>query len=225
MQILEKRWYINCIFHEPPQEKVAGCEICRPLCQNWNAKSSFSMLQYEPSLLNQWRARHGLICHELFNSLVQMTLFVLYLFILERRYSVRKRRTFSANGEELRPDGKCNLLNLHISWRFLNESLPQWWIGRMGNEDLALQFWSPRSPNLKSCDFFLWRFVKDAVYIPSLLKNLNDVRNHITAAVNSVTHGIHYKVWDEFNYRLDVICATGGGILNTCKLPCMYNQM
>ncbi|PNF24991.1 hypothetical protein B7P43_G07957 [Cryptotermes secundus] len=31
---------------------------------------------------------------------------------------------------------------------FLNESLPQQWRGRMGNEDLALQFWPPRSPDL-----------------------------------------------------------------------------
>ncbi|PNF28849.1 hypothetical protein B7P43_G04437 [Cryptotermes secundus] len=51
---------------------------------------------------------------------------------------------------------------------FLNESLPQRWIGRMGNEDLALQFWPPRSPDLTPCDFFLWGFVKDEVYVPPL---------------------------------------------------------
>jgi hypothetical protein len=33
--------------------------------------------------------------------------------------------------------------------RFLIESLPQRWIGRVGKEDLVLQFWPPRSPDLK----------------------------------------------------------------------------
>jgi len=40
--------------------------------------------------------------------------------------------------------------------RFLNKSLPQRWIGRVGKEDLALQFWPPRSPDLTPCEFFLW---------------------------------------------------------------------
>ena len=52
---------------------------------------------------------------------------------------------------------------------------------------------------------FFWGFVKDAVF-----KNLNDLRNRITAAVNSVTHGIRHQVWDELNYRLDVIRAAEG---------------
>ena len=44
--------------------------------------------------------------------------------------------------------------------RFLNESLPQRWIGRVMKEDLALQFWPPRSPDFTPCDFLLWGFVK-----------------------------------------------------------------
>ena len=31
-----------------------------------------------------------------------------------------------------------------------------WWIGRMGNEDLALEFWPQRSPDITLCNFFLW---------------------------------------------------------------------
>ncbi|PNF27666.1 hypothetical protein B7P43_G14706 [Cryptotermes secundus] len=80
-------------------------------------------------------------------------------------------------------DGAPPHLHLNVR-RFLNESLPQRWIGDMGNEDLALQFWPPTSPDLTSCDFFLWGFEKDAVYVPPLSTNLNDLRNRITAAVN-----------------------------------------
>jgi len=95
--------------------------------------------------------------------------------------------------------------------RFLNESLPQRWIGRVGKEDLALQFWLPRSPDLTPCDFFLCRFVKEAVYAPSLPTTLDDLKNHITTAVSSVTQDILLRVWNEFSYRLDVTRAAGGG--------------
>ncbi|PNF43976.1 hypothetical protein B7P43_G00908, partial [Cryptotermes secundus] len=95
--------------------------------------------------------------------------------------------------------------------RFLDESLPQRWIGRMGNEDLALHFWPPMSPDLTPCNFFLWGFLKYAVYVPPLPTNLNDPRNRITAAVNSVMQDICHRAWDEFSYILDVICAAGGG--------------
>ena len=95
--------------------------------------------------------------------------------------------------------------------RFLNESLPQRWIGRVGKEDLALQFWPSRSPDLTPCDFFLWGFVKEAVYVPSLPTTLDDLKNRITSAVNSVTQDILLRVWNEFSYRLDVTRAAGGG--------------
>ena len=95
--------------------------------------------------------------------------------------------------------------------RFLNESLPQRWIGRVGKEDLALQFWPPRSPDLTPCDFFLWGFVKEAVYVPSLPTALDDLNNRMTAAVNSVTQDILLRVWNEFSYRLDVTRAAGRG--------------
>jgi len=95
--------------------------------------------------------------------------------------------------------------------RFLNESLPQRWIGRVAKEDLALQFWPPRSPDITPCDFFLWGFVKESVYVPSLPTTLDDLKNHITTAVNSVTQDVLLRVWNEFSYRLDVTRAAGGG--------------
>ena len=95
--------------------------------------------------------------------------------------------------------------------RFLIESLPQQWIGRMGNEDLALQFCDRGLQISHPATFFLLGFMKDAVYIPLLPKNLNDLRNLIIAAVNSLTQDIRHKVWNEFSYRVDVICAARGG--------------
>ena len=38
---------------------------------------------------------------------------------------------------------------------YLNTNLPQRWIGRFGQEGVALMRWPPRSPDLTPCDFFL----------------------------------------------------------------------
>ena len=35
---------------------------------------------------------------------------------------------------------------------------------------------APRSPDITPCDFFLWGFVKEAVYVPSLPTTLNDLK-------------------------------------------------
>ena len=95
--------------------------------------------------------------------------------------------------------------------RFLNETLPQLWIGRTEPEDLTLHSWPPRSSDMTPCDFFLWGNVKERVYIPPLPADLDELTNRIMAAVKSVTKDTLRRVWDEFSYRVDVVCAAGGG--------------
>ena len=50
----------------------------------------------------------------------------------------------------------------------LNRVLQQRWIERAAEGDNHLHPWLPRSPDLTPCDFFLWGFVKDSVYVPPL---------------------------------------------------------
>uniref|UniRef100_UPI00358EB2A0 histone-lysine N-methyltransferase SETMAR-like n=1 Tax=Myxine glutinosa TaxID=7769 RepID=UPI00358EB2A0 len=107
-------------------------------------------------------------------------------------------------------DGPPPHCNLQVR-RFLNDTLPQRWIGRMGPQDLALHSWPPRSPDITPCDFLLWGYVNDRVFVPPLATNLDDLKNRITAAVTSVKEDTLRDVWDEFNYRLDVVLAAGGG--------------
>jgi hypothetical protein len=52
--------------------------------------------------------------------------------------------------------------------RYLNDELPHRWIGRVGEDDAALFPWPHRSPDLTPCDFFLWAYIKDLVYVPPL---------------------------------------------------------
>ena len=61
------------------------------------------------------------------------------------------------------------------------------------------------------CDFFLWGYVKERVYVPPLPTDFDELTNRITAAVKSVTEDTHRRVWDEFSYRADVVRAGGGG--------------
>ena len=64
---------------------------------------------------------------------------------------------------------------------------------------------------MTSCDFFLWGYVKERVYVPPLPDDLDELTNRITAAVNSVTEDTLRRVWDELSYRVDVVRAAVGG--------------
>ena len=61
------------------------------------------------------------------------------------------------------------------------------------------------------CDFFLWGYVKERVYVPPLPADLDELTNRNMAAVKSVTEDTLRRVWDEFSYRVDVVRAAGKG--------------
>ncbi|KAJ4439663.1 hypothetical protein ANN_07791 [Periplaneta americana] len=78
------------------------------------------------------------------------------------------------------------------------------WMGR------AYLQWPPRSPDLTPCDFFLWGFIKDQVYVLLLPANLPELRDRIREAVAAITPDMLIKVWEELAYILDVCRATNG---------------
>jgi hypothetical protein len=53
---------------------------------------------------------------------------------------------------------------------YLNTCFPGWWICRA-----APIAWPPCSPDFTPLDFFLWRFVKDRVFIPPLPANVTEL--------------------------------------------------
>jgi len=69
----------------------------------------------------------------------------------------------------------------------------------------------PWSPDLTPCGFFLRGFAKDAVFVPPLPANLQDLRNRITAAMALVDRDMLTHVWNEMDYRIDVCRITKGG--------------
>ena len=93
---------------------------------------------------------------------------------------------------------------------FLNTNLPNRWIGRAGQDDNVFCKWPPRSPDLTVCDFFLWGYVKDKVYVPPLPQTMDEVQERINESIQAITPDMLQKVWMELDYRLDICRATRG---------------
>ena len=60
------------------------------------------------------------------------------------------------------------------------------------------------SPDLTPCDFFLWRYTKDRIFVPPLPVSLNKLKQRITTAVASVDEDMLRSVWTELDYRIDI---------------------
>ncbi|PSN49418.1 hypothetical protein C0J52_23130, partial [Blattella germanica] len=89
---------------------------------------------------------------------------------------------------------------------YLNINLSQRWIGGFEPEDEALMRWPPRSPALTHCDFFVWGFVKDTLFVTPLPANLQELRDRITA----VKRDMLTRVWNELDYWIDVCRISQG---------------
>jgi len=48
------------------------------------------------------------------------------------------------------------------------------------------------------------------VYAPPLPANVNELKQRITIALETVTQDMLHRVWEELDYRLDVCRITGG---------------
>ena len=81
---------------------------------------------------------------------------------------------------------------------FLNEKVRQQWSGRKKAQDFALCAWPARSQDIIVCDFFLWGYVKDHVYVPPRPSNL-DLTHRIITAINSVDRDMLIRTWEELS--------------------------
>jgi hypothetical protein len=57
---------------------------------------------------------------------------------------------------------------------------------------------------------FLWRYVKDKVFVPPVPVTLDDLKQHITTATAGVDGDMLTRVWQEFDYRVDIRRVTEG---------------
>jgi len=92
----------------------------------------------------------------------------------------------------------------------LNTNLPGRWIGRASHNDSPLLPWPPRSPHLTLCEFFLWGYIKDRVYVLPMPRDLPQLRQRIVEAVAAIDRQILQSVWQELDYRIDICRVTKG---------------
>jgi len=78
------------------------------------------------------------------------------------------------------------------------------WIGRDGPTP-----WPPRSPDITSLDFFLWRYVKGKVF-STPVPDITNLKARITNAFATITEEMLENTWREIGYRLGVLRATKG---------------
>jgi hypothetical protein len=67
------------------------------------------------------------------------------------------------------------------------------------------------TPDLTPCDFFMWGYVKESVYVPPLPRDLPELRLRIVDAVATIDVHMLERVWQELDYRIDVCRVTKGG--------------
>jgi hypothetical protein len=67
-----------------------------------------------------------------------------------------------------------------------------------------------RSPDPTPCDFFLWGYVKDQVYVPPLPASIPELRVRNRTAIETITTDMLQTVWNELDYRVDVCGITNG---------------
>jgi hypothetical protein len=76
--------------------------------------------------------------------------------------------------------------------------------------------WPPRSPDATPCDFFLWGYVKDQIYVPRLPASIPETEQNRTeqvrnrTAIGTITADMLQTVWNELDYRVDVCRITKG---------------
>jgi len=78
-----------------------------------------------------------------------------------------------------------------------------WYHHTYGCDDIRPRPWPARSLDLTPCDYFLWGYVKDEVFVPPQPVSISDLKNRITAAVETVTLDLLSRAWQELDYRLD----------------------
>ena len=54
------------------------------------------------------------------------------------------------------------------------------------------------------CDFFLWGYVKDQVYVPPLPESIPELKVRIRTVIETIAADMLQTVWNELDYRVDV---------------------
>jgi hypothetical protein len=86
------------------------------------------------------------------------------------------------------------------------------WIGRGTDDDQVLLAGPPRSPDVTTCDFFLWGYVKDQVYVPPLPISIPELKVQIRTTIETITADMLQTVWNGLDHHVDCRITKGAHI-------------
>jgi len=86
----------------------------------------------------------------------------------------------------------------------------EWLASKFGQKFLAKDTWPARSPDLKSCDYFLWGYLKDRVYKP-MPKTLDELKVNIEREIRNIKPDILKSTFLNFRKILNLIIKAKGG--------------
>jgi hypothetical protein len=85
-----------------------------------------------------------------------------------------------------------------------------WLTERFGEQFIAKNEWSPRSPDLNPCDYFVWVYLNQRVYNP-LPKTLKDLRSNLTREIENIPSQMLKKTFLNFRKSCELMISAGGG--------------
>jgi hypothetical protein len=100
----------------------------------------------------------------------------------------------------------------------LKQHLPLRRIGNGTNDDHMLLAWPPRSPGATPCDFFLWRYIKNQVYVPPLPANIPELKVRIRTANETITLTCYKQFGTNSIVMLMFVESQMVHIYSTCKV-------
>ena len=106
--------------------------------------------------------------------------------------------------------GNSTNLDKLFSEQDLNETRLYRVIRNVCRGDQMLLAWPLLSPDATPCDFFLWIYVKDQVYVPPLPASIPELKVRIRTTIETITADMLQTVWSELDYRVDVCRITKG---------------
>jgi hypothetical protein len=131
---------------------------------------------------------------------------------VEATFSRRPRKSVRKGSHEFQMPKTtvCQVLCRRVCMKPNNSTLSNRWIGRAGATDEEWLKWPPRSPDLTPCDFFLWGYVKEQVFVPPLLLDIDELKLRNNASIETTDRNTLERVWDELDNRLDICRDTHG---------------
>ncbi|PNF41594.1 hypothetical protein B7P43_G11562 [Cryptotermes secundus] len=79
--------------------------------------------------------------------------------------------------------------------------------------------WPVRSPDITPLAFFMWGYVTSSVF-RSPVNGLDYLKTRIKNAISSIPADMLHRTWQELEYRLDVLRATKGELIESFTMIC-----